>query len=57
MINKPSDIILPKINELLKILKIPMNHNQIMMEQLLSFKWAGASLIASYFAEEAVNLI
>lgn len=34
-----------------------LDHNQIMMEQLLSFKRAGASLIASYFAEEAVKLI
>ena len=34
-----------------------LNHDQIMMEQLLSFKRAGASMIASYFAEEAVKLI
>lgn len=34
-----------------------LDHNQIMLEQLLSFKRAGASLIASYFAEEAVKLI
>ena len=34
-----------------------LDHDQIMMEQLLSFKRAGASLIASYFAEEAVKLI
>ena len=34
-----------------------LDHDQIMMEQLLSFKRAGASMIASYFAEEAVKLI
>ena len=34
-----------------------LDHDQIMLEQLLSFKRAGASLIASYFAEEAVKLI
>ena len=34
-----------------------LDHDQIMLEQLHSFKRAGASLIASYFAEEAVKLI
>ena len=34
-----------------------LDHDQIMLEQLLSFKRAGASLIASYFAEEAVKVI
>jgi porphobilinogen synthase len=34
-----------------------LDHDQIMLEQLLSFKRAGASLISSYFAEEAVKLI
>jgi len=34
-----------------------LDHDQIMMEQLLSFKRAGATLIATYFAEAAVKLI
>ena len=34
-----------------------LDHDQIMMEQLISFKRAGASLIASYFAEAAVKLL
>src|SRR6056300_1259262 len=34
-----------------------LDHDQIMMEQLISFKRAGASLIASYFAEAVVKLI
>lgn len=34
-----------------------LDHNAVMMEQLLSFKRAGANLIASYFAEEAVKLL
>ena len=34
-----------------------LDHDQIMMEQLFSFKRAGASLIATYFAEAAVKLI
>ena len=34
-----------------------VDHNQIMIEQLISFKRAGASLIATYFAEQAVKLI
>ena len=34
-----------------------LDHNQIIIEQLISFKRAGASLIATYFAEQAVKLI
>lgn len=34
-----------------------LDHDQVMLEQLLSFKRAGAQLIATYFAEEAVKLI
>ena len=34
-----------------------LDHDKIMIEQLFSFKRAGASIIASYFAEEAVKLI
>ena len=34
-----------------------LDHDEIMIEQLFSFKRAGASIIASYFAEEAVKLI
>lgn len=34
-----------------------LDHDQIMIEQLLSYKRAGATLIASYFAEAAVKLI
>ncbi|MDG2108828.1 MAG: porphobilinogen synthase [Flavobacteriaceae bacterium] len=34
-----------------------VDHDQLMLEQLLSFKRAGAQLIATYFAEEAVKLI
>ena len=34
-----------------------LGHDAVMMEQLLSFKRAGANLIASYFAEEAVKLL
>jgi len=34
-----------------------LDHDQIMMEQLISFKRAGASLIASYFAEATVKLL
>ena len=34
-----------------------LDHDAVMMEQLLSFKRAGANLIASYFAEEAVKLL
>ena len=34
-----------------------LDHDQIMIEQLVSFKRAGASLIATYFAEQAVKII
>ena len=34
-----------------------IDHDQIMIEQLLSFKRAGANLIASYFAEEIAKII
>ena len=34
-----------------------LDHDQVMLEQLLSFKRAGAQLIATYFAEETVKLI
>jgi porphobilinogen synthase len=34
-----------------------LDHDAAMMEQLFSFKRAGATLIASYFAEEAVKLL
>ena len=34
-----------------------LDHDQVMLEQLLSFKRAGAQLIATYFAEEANKLI
>ena len=34
-----------------------LDHNQIIIEQLISFKRAGASLIATYFAEQAVKII
>lgn len=34
-----------------------LDHDQVMIEQLLCFKRAGAHLIASYFAEEAVKLL
>ena len=34
-----------------------VDHDQIMIEQLLSFKRAGANLIASYFAEEIAKII
>lgn len=34
-----------------------LNHDAVMIEQLLAIKRAGASLIASYFAKEAVKLI
>ena len=34
-----------------------IDHDGVMMEQLLSFKRAGASVIASYFAKEAVALL
>jgi porphobilinogen synthase len=34
-----------------------LDHNQVMLEQLTSFKRAGAQLIATYFAEEAVEFL
>jgi len=34
-----------------------LNHNDVMLEQLIAFKRAGARVIASYFAKEAVKLI
>ena len=34
-----------------------LDHDQIIIEQLISFKRAGASLIATYFAEQAVKII
>ena len=34
-----------------------LDHDQIIIEQLVSFKRAGASLIATYFAEHAVKII
>tara|TARA_B100001093_G_scaffold155652_1_gene148245 strand:+ start:831 stop:1802 length:972 start_codon:yes stop_codon:yes gene_type:complete len=34
-----------------------LDHDQIIIEQLISFKRAGASLIATYFAEQVVKLI
>jgi porphobilinogen synthase len=34
-----------------------INHDEIMMEQLNSIKRAGANMIVSYFAKEAIKLI
>ena len=34
-----------------------LDHNKIMMEQLISIKRAGANMIASYFAKDAIKLI
>lgn len=34
-----------------------LNQDAVMMEQLISFKRAGASIIASYFAKDAVKLM
>lgn len=34
-----------------------LNHDEIMMEQLLAFKRAGASLVASYFAKDVAKLL
>jgi porphobilinogen synthase len=34
-----------------------LNHDAVMMEQLIAIKRAGASLIASYFAKDAVELL
>ena len=34
-----------------------LDHDKVMMEQLVSMKRAGATMIASYFAEDAIKLI
>ena len=34
-----------------------LNHDKVMMDQLISMKRAGASMIASYFAKDAIKLI
>lgn len=34
-----------------------INHNEVMMEQLISIKRAGANMIASYFVKDAIKLI
>ncbi len=34
-----------------------LNHDAVMLEQLLAFKRAGATIIASYFAKDAVKLL
>ncbi|MDC1417059.1 porphobilinogen synthase [Flavobacteriaceae bacterium] len=34
-----------------------LDHDKVMMEQLISMKRAGATMIASYFAEDAIKLI
>ena len=34
-----------------------LDHDLIMMEQLIAFKRAGANIIASYFAKDAVRLL
>ena len=34
-----------------------LDHDQVMMEQLVSMKRAGSSMIASYFAKDVINLI
>ena len=34
-----------------------LDHDKVMMEQLISMKRAGASMIASYFAKDAIKLI
>ena len=34
-----------------------LDHDAVMMEQLLSFKRAGANLIATYHAKEAAQLL
>ena len=34
-----------------------LDHDAVMIEQMISFKRAGASIIATYFAEDAVKLI
>ena len=34
-----------------------LDHDKVMMEQLVSMKRAGADIIASYFAKEAIKLL
>ncbi|MDT8347739.1 MAG: porphobilinogen synthase, partial [Flavobacteriaceae bacterium] len=34
-----------------------LDHDAVMLEQLMAFKRAGADLIASYFAKEAAQLL
>jgi porphobilinogen synthase len=34
-----------------------LNENEVIMESLISFKRAGANLIATYFAKQAVKLL
>jgi len=34
-----------------------LDHDAVMMEQLIAFKRAGAQMIATYFAEDAVKLL
>ncbi len=34
-----------------------LDHDAVMMEQLIAIKRAGANIIASYFAKEAVTLM
>ena len=34
-----------------------LEHDAVMMEQLIAFKRAGAQMIATYFAEDAVKLL
>ena len=34
-----------------------LDHDKVMMEQLISMKRAGANMIASYFAKDAIKLI
>lgn len=34
-----------------------LDHDSVMMEQLIAFKRAGANIIASYFAKDAVRLM
>ena len=34
-----------------------LDHDAVMMEQIVSIKRAGADLIASYFAKEVVKLL
>lgn len=34
-----------------------LNHNEVMLESLMAFKRAGATLIATYFAKEAAKLL